>query len=102
LKIKVNRNVNYSGKLFKAGEIAEVEEKYETQMKKFGTVVEEVGVDESEETSNEAVESVKRDVKNDAKDDKPGKVACQYCEKKYSAKGVKRHEASCDKNPDNE
>jgi PHP family Zn ribbon phosphoesterase len=29
------------------------------------------------------------------------KVACQYCGKKYSPKGVKNHEQACSKNPEN-
>lgn len=61
-------------------------------------------VDKTEEVkedddSEEEPEEVKED--SEAEVEENGKVACQYCGKEYSPNGVKRHESSCDDNPDN-
>mgnify|MGYP006438781771 CR=1 FL=1 len=53
--------------------------------------------DKKAKKDNKKAKKAKK-VKKDKKDDK---VACQYCGKKYSSKGIKRHESSCDENPDN-
>lgn len=59
----------------------------------------------NEETQKEKREAVEAKAEQKVKDKKPtkkkGKVACRYCGKLYSVRGIASHEKSCKKNPDN-
>lgn len=52
-------------------------------------------------TTEEVVEETIEEVVEVQEEIKDGKVACQYCGKKYSQKGLGSHEKACKENPDN-
>lgn len=66
------------------------------EIKETETVEETVEVEATEITEEVISEVV--EVQEEIKD---GKVACQYCGKKYSQKGLGSHEKACKENPDN-